>query len=1341
MSAPVSREEFDARRAAGAAPPAPGLVSPEEFASRRQMAAQLGADTTLWHEFGQQARRLFVDPIREAAGYEPTAEPQPHPPEGFAESLTDPTTLAKVPAQVVGTGLKLLQGVAAGGALHEADVAEAYGGARTEGLAETVRRQTAPLATRGAEGVGEAGMDVAGGAALGLVGRGVRAGVRAVAPAVKRGVRGVGEAVARGVERVRPASAARPGAKPAPPPRATTAVSPSHIRSEPSARPFREGDYVLIPSRSGGRGTLALVSADETPGGRVSIDLGYRDASGSELMDAASLGGVARGRFPAQPAGKASRLASERGMVAAAKPQPPPLPTKPAPPPLPGQRSPLAAVSGPDPALVAAKQEFASKISVGERQTTRPTVREMVDNVVDNWIDDSAPLARADKSIGRAPTADKAAWSLAQRARGAVGKADQIIDDEVKPLLEKVGTERLPDFRQYLVAERVLERPELDLGFTREGAEALVRAHRAEFEPVAQRLWTLGQRLIEMKREVGLLSDEAADQILAKNQRRVGFYRVMGPGTPAGGGKGAGYAKTSSGVQRLKGSERQVIDPLENMIRDVYETVRRVEEQRVWNAIADAGIAERIPPPVRPVRMSAEDAIGKLEELGYDVRSAKPGVLTRDPAGRATEWRASAQEGAGRAAGEAARAKRAVGEAQAAVKDAQRILAAARKGTHRTTREGGRRAAEEAAKRLSAARQSERDARRRAAQALAAAGKMRPGRDILSETAARIGEPLDHAALEVLTAFEPLQIPTRKNIQALEFPALHKGERGWFRLRDADIFDAVRGLTRPEMDIWTKIGGLPARLRRAGVTMYSPDFALRNPFRDAVQAANLTHGSFKRSAGALAVGAAVGGAVGGPVGAGVGMLAGPAGAIMAEGLFHALGKTALYRAWRMSGGANASLVGLDRAALQRTLKQIMASPRRKALNVVTSPKEAFAAMQRFSEVGEEVTRLSEFANVRRAGGSPAAAALSSRDLMDFPRMGSKSRLVNRFVSFFSANIRGTEKMAREVWTRPAKVLPRVFATITIPSLTLYAAQKDEPAYQALPRWQRDIFWCIVLRPGDPDSPVLRLPKPFELGVLFGTVPERIAEYVATRDPAAFEEFVRAIVEPFTPPIMPAGADTLLENVIGDEGYSFFRRRPIVPREVADRIPEERVGPFSGPVSKTIGGGLGVSPAKVDNAIRGFFGAPGTMAVQGIDAAAEALGADGGAPDRVDLSPTAAKVPGIRGFVARAPGFYSADVERLYRDSERPAQVLRTYQEVGKQKGPEWADRFYEDNKADVEAGLVLGPAVGRIQELARQRKLLDTAGLPEDEAKAWARDLDSEAARYAREVRESLRGQ
>jgi hypothetical protein len=460
------------------------------------------------------------------------------------------------------------------------------------------------------------------------------------------------------------------------------------------------------------------------------------------------------------------------------------------------------------------------------------------------------------------------------------------------------------------------------------------------------------------------------------------------------------------------------------------------------------------------------------------------------------------------------------------------------------------------------------------------------------------------------------------------------GKSHVYEVADPALAKAVNAMDRDGFDTLTKILQQPAKLLRAGATL-SPEFIARNPVRDQFSAfIQSKHGYI-------------------PV------------YDMVRGMGSLFKKDADYLSWLAEGGANATLVGLDRKAIGMNPKDFVSQVK----NVIKSPIEALRVA---SEFMENATRLGEFKRGIEAGVSPTEAAFSSREVsLDFARVGAKARAVNAIVPFFNAQLEGVDRAARAFKDNPTGTLTKVGAAITLPSVALWFANKDDPRYQELPQWQKDLFWIIptdhwtnissgdAARVGDAhkrqlpdgnwqrnDGTIYRIPKPFELGILFGSVPERALEAFYRGNPDAFKKLGKTIFEGLTPSYIPQAVTPVIEQFAN---RSLFLDRSMIPKRLEGLPPKEQFTPQTSETAKTLGNIISginaktsfASPIVIDNYIRQYTGGLGSYVVNAMDAILKPKDAPAGP------AWSAADVPGLKAFATRFPSAGAQSIQDFY----------------------------------------------------------------------------------------------
>ena len=483
----------------------------------------------------------------------------------------------------------------------------------------------------------------------------------------------------------------------------------------------------------------------------------------------------------------------------------------------------------------------------------------------------------------------------------------------------------------------------------------------------------------------------------------------------------------------------------------------------------------------------------------------------------------------------------------------------------------------------------------------------------------------DEMAQQLAEAFSPSYRTPDDNIISV----WKNGTRHNYRV-DPDLFRAVTNMDAQSSNLMLKIMGFPARMLRLGATSLSPDFLVRNPARDAVSAWFFSKYGFIP------------------------------GFDWFRGMFSMAKKDDNYWRWKMSGAEHSMLVSMDRQYIQKNLDDIIATRGKKLKNIVKNPIDLARLISEYSEVP---TRLAEFklayggANrwALLADTMPRDTPLRSRILeagnaarevtLDFGRMGNAGRLFNQVIAFWNPNVQDLDKLVRTAKTAPWRFLFRA-ASIASISAAVHLTQKDDPRYQELPQWQKDVFWCVVLPdsvklPGQKYSPIVRMPKPFVVGQIFGTGTERVLEYIEKQDPEALKEWGSSVWRSASPGFLPTAFIAPLEVATN---HSLFLDRPIVSEGQTDLPPGMQYGIYTKQSAIKIGQALGVSPKKVEHFIRGTTGTAGVLALDTADEMMRSLGIAPPVPYR-----TGADIPMLRAFTAREPiGSGSESVNDLYK---------------------------------------------------------------------------------------------
>lgn len=420
---------------------------------------------------------------------------------------------------------------------------------------------------------------------------------------------------------------------------------------------------------------------------------------------------------------------------------------------------------------------------------------------------------------------------------------------------------------------------------------------------------------------------------------------------------------------------------------------------------------------------------------------------------------------------------------------------------------------------------------------------------------------------------------------------------------EPEVYKALLNLDQESGNMLIRILQKPASLLRAGATL-TPEFSLRNPMRDIMQAFVVSKSGFNPL-------------IDFPIGIIESIAGRDTNSKLLNVLKKPLGKGELYKQWVKDMGDFGNIISMDRdahkEALQRVLKE---KPSRKFVNVLTG-KSLLNLLRVITDTTESATKVGEYRAALRKGESRQEAAYRSRDIMDFGRSGVSIRQTNKVIAFLNANIQGKSKLLRAIKEDPIGVTTRAAVGVTLPTVGVFFLQKyysndvQKKTIEESPDWLKNSFWLVPV-PGT--DQVARIPKPFDLAAIFANAPERALQYAYDKDKEAFDGFAKQSLSEAAIPVQITG---LLPFIEGMANYSFFRQGSIIPmgeqsrefRDQYDPVNTTETAKLLARGAESLTGGKGAfgnfsSPRIMDNTLKGLTAGLGTYATSAIDSLLE-----------------------------------------------------------------------------------------------------------------------------------------
>ncbi|MEL4360966.1 LPD38 domain-containing protein [Shewanella algae] len=500
--------------------------------------------------------------------------------------------------------------------------------------------------------------------------------------------------------------------------------------------------------------------------------------------------------------------------------------------------------------------------------------------------------------------------------------------------------------------------------------------------------------------------------------------------------------------------------------------------------------------------------------------------------------------------------------------------------------------------------------------------------------------------------------------------------------------------------LFNKMGRSFKRFLTTGVTL-SPDFIFKNFVRDAAHAWMINKDGFTLGTDSI------------------------------KGLKDAFAEDEAYRDLIFSGAAfqGGYIHGADPEAAAQQIRRALA---KKGLgkseidgymsSLVTNGSQLLEKYREVSDKVENANRLSTFKAGMDAGKSKRQAAFEAKDLMDYSLKGNFALISTMidFLPFFNARLQGMYKLARGAAAgegdRVLKVLSANLAMkgmkVAAFSLALAAMNDDDERYQELPDWDKDANWHFWF--GDDH---IRIPKPFELGIVFGTIPERLLHFgTGTQEGDDTTKAVgNAIFNTLALNPIPQFALPAVEVMVN---RSFFKGSPIEGMGDEQRQPGDRYSVHTSDVARELGQLLNISPKKIEHLVNGYTGTLGGYVLGMADIVSRQM--MGIEKPETPIS----RYPVIKAFYGGdAPKSSTYFQQEFYDSLDAAQQAYGSYKRAMEEGDNERAKRLLEDNRDKLSVRLALGRIQRQVSELNRSATQVHNSNLSAAEKREKLDDI------------------
>ena len=386
------------------------------------------------------------------------------------------------------------------------------------------------------------------------------------------------------------------------------------------------------------------------------------------------------------------------------------------------------------------------------------------------------------------------------------------------------------------------------------------------------------------------------------------------------------------------------------------------------------------------------------------------------------------------------------------------------------------------------------------------------------------------------------------------------------------------------------------------------------------------------------------------------------------------------------------------------------------MKTVVSTKEgllkAFEKYRNASDKIENANRVATYEAALKAGKSNKQALFESKDLMDYSMKGNFASL-GTFIDmlpFFNARLQGMYKLGRAAAAdgddRLLKVLSKDLAfkgmKVAAFSAGLAALNGDDERYKELPEWDKDAHWHFFL--GEGNDGHIRIPKPFELGIIFGTLPERLYNFSAGNQTGKDlgDSVIYSMVNTLSLNPIPQLAMPTLEIIMN---RSFFTGSAIEGMADENREKADRYNMNTSDTARIIGqfsDAVGLSPKQVQHLITGYTGTMGGYVLSMSDFMARAM------TGRIKADTAVADWPIIKTLYqgGREPR-NTVYQDRFYDSLKKAQEAYGSYKAAIEENDPERARELFERRAEELNDRLALNRMQRKISEISKRMRAVD----------------------------------
>jgi hypothetical protein len=744
--------------------------------------------------------------------------------------------------------------------------------------------------------------------------------------------------------------------------------------------------------------------------------------------------------------------------------------------------------------------------------------------------------------------------------------------------------------------------------------ESLGPERLAKVKELSKELNNYSNKLLTEMKDAGIISQQSYDAIIKANERYVPLQRAAYVAEQADNiprGSNVFSVAKQDLIKAIEGSTKEIVDPLESIVRNTYRTVSLIARNKVAQLVGDLSKLDEFKGIVIPLN-TAEQTEAKFGILKTLKDTFKENRAALSELSKVKKEESITQRTLEKVSFGGESFNRSVSglesKLRATQKEADQLFElAVSSSVDLESNAGIQRLISKAETRerqlykLSA----EMSSKIKAIQESKVAPKAEQLRDIkvlrstieglISQRKAAINELRSQ-----LTVLRPKEVPAGME----KISVLRRGIKEEYAV-PKNVGEALKGMNTEAVDMVTKWASKSAAALRAGATSFNLAFLPSNIIRDFQTATIVSKVGFT------------------PID-------------WVKGFAEAINRGEDYKRF-LESGASYSGYFESQKGVSKTVQALAESKGKRIIKTIANPLELI----RFAgEQTELAPRLGVFKRSLAKGFSETEAAFNARNAtVDFAKAGSTMKVANMWVPFLNARLQGTVNMFAKIGKDPLSSSLKLSAIVGAPVIATYLhnTRNHSDIWNDIAQFEKDNNFIIIYgdgrdAEGNPTQ-VIKIPKgdakifstPLENFIAYmdktahDTFGSMLLKVFSAISPVGFEQdgqfAPQQLIGGVLPPTIKAGVESVTNK-------NLYTGRDIVPRKLQGASPEQQYTETTSPIAKKIGQLFNISPLKIQNAVGTQFGGLGRQILDplnyGTTVAGRFVGAAGGALERKEI---------------------------------------------------------------------------------------------------------------------------